>query len=180
MTKILIHKKLMEDTVLADMGPWLTGDPNPIWPWILTSVVRGYHWDFVPGQSVAVSVNPPDDDFEFLKLNHVVKLCGTYAANGWNQEVMDWPCWIKATDALAASTNVPTYVTDPWVKDQDGNDTGTKLKWVAWGKENRVANGFTYIELNGAGVIEPGSTLARLDAAGVTLMTPAEVLAELG
>jgi len=178
-TKLLINKALLEETLPRDYGPLAKGAANPIWGFVMGLLLRGYHFKFRQGSPVAESVAPSDDDYDFLTVNKVVKLCGDVADGNFSQEVENWPTWIKILDG-DMTTRVPAFLTNPFELDQNGDPTATRKRWSDWAVAPRTAGGYTYVELNSGGAVEPGSVVARLVKLGATILTSEEVRTELG
>lgn len=145
------------------------GDPNPVWPLILTCLTWGLSVDRRPGGGVTLG---GITDLELFAPDQVTAL----ASLGF--ETHNYPAFIKMPEANL-SDDVPAYLTSPDKLDPVTGEPAGRKTWAEWANSPRLAGGFAYVELHGGGIREKGSVIAQLVSAGKTIMSTDAVLLDL-
>lgn len=144
------------------------GDPNPVWPLILTCLTWGLYVKKRPGGGAMIE---GIKDFELFGVQQAVGL----AAIGF--QIENYPAWVKLPNDQLDDA-VPSYLTGAYHTNEDGTQGDLKT-WAEWGVNDRPLDTHTYIELNSSGAWELGSVFAQLVAGGFTVMNTYEVKAEI-
>lgn len=165
MTKVYLTKNLTRPVLTeAVPGGYNPGDDNPLWNRLVYMMLQRVFGHEVLDGSQYLTIDGIDDLVD-LSISQVKNL----AAVGC--EVLDYPAFVELASAQM-SQDVPSVLTNPYQED------GVTLKtWTEWANGNERQNGGTYyVELNGGGRAEPGSTLRELENThGYTLRSVDEV-----
>ncbi|TXH13531.1 MAG: hypothetical protein E6R03_11125 [Hyphomicrobiaceae bacterium] len=163
--KIVAHKdfgrpKLAE----AHFGGALpAGATNPLWNDMLQAVSRGLYVKTVGEHAVLDDLT----DFTELTIAKVVAICGAFPT-GLAQEIEGYPAFVQLPEA-DLEDDVPSYLTGATTQPEEGDPVA--VTWADWQPSAPIVDGNALIELNGGGVMEPGSVIAQLVADGFTVLS---------
>lgn len=145
------------------------GDPNPAWPLVLTCLTWGLSVDRRPGGGVILR---GITDYELFTTTLVAQLVGM------GFEVNDYPAFVKM-DAADLDKATPKYLSNSIKYDGETGEAAGQKTWREWANSPRLAGDFAYVQLNGGGINEPGSVIAQLVTAGMTVLSRDATLTDL-
>ena len=175
---LIVNEQLTRHTFSKPVGPLPAGSANPVWDDIVQLSVRNYHATAFIGNKAHFT---GENQFAFVNSAWLAKVCGNQAGQ-YQQELIDVPFFLLLPDADLGD-DVPAILNAANHVNEDGT-LGARKTWLEWAQGIRSDGlGNSVIELNGGGVVEPGSTVAVLINAGATILNleeTREVLPDTG
>lgn len=146
----------------ADHGPiGGVGDTNPLFPLILQCAAWGL--PVKKGEGSEAYVDGISDE-RLLDISTVQQLVAM------GLEVWGYPAFVQL-EVANATDEVPNYLTSAYfVDDATGDPSGLKT-WEQWGQTSIERGDSLFIELNGSGAPEKGSTINSLVLGGFTVLS---------
>lgn len=147
-------------------GALPAGADNPLWPDLLQAVSRGLYVSIESGSAVLDGLT----DFTELTIAKVVGICAAFPT-GLAQEIFGYPAFVQLDEADLVN-DVPDYLTGCDTVIPFGEEGEPERKtWAEWQAAIPIIDGVALIELNGGGVVEPGSVIAQLIADGYAVLS---------